>query len=78
MHMAIRDIYKARSTDMLDLLRRRRFMCTLGYPSSCLCARGVQLVALVKHVPVQPTEHHPLHLICKSVAVQVTNEVGER
>ena len=76
--MAIRDIYKARSTDMLDLLRRRRFMCTLGYPSSCLCARGVQLVALVKHVPVQPNQRHALDLNCKYVAAQVTNEVGER
>ena len=49
-------------------------MCTLGYPS----VRGVQLVALVNQVPVQPNEHHALDVTCKHVAAQVTNEVGER
>ena len=39
-HMAIRDIYMAMSS-------RRRLLCALGYPSSCLCIRGVQLVDLV-------------------------------
>ena len=53
-------------------------MCTVGYPSSCLCVRGVQLVTLVNQGPVQPNEHHTLDLTCKYVAAQVTNEVGER
>ena len=47
--MVIRDIYKARSTDMLDLsgCAATDFLCTLGYPSSCLGVCGVQLVDLV-------------------------------
>ena len=76
-HTAIRHIYKTRSKYML-LLRRRRFLCTLGYPSSCMCVRAVQLVDLVNHLSVKPNEHHSLDLTCKHVAAQVINEVGER
>ena len=60
------------------LLRRHGFLCTLGYPSSCLRDRGVQLADLVNQVPVQPNEHHALGLTCKHTPAQVTNEAGER
>ena len=59
-------------------MRRRRFRCNLGYPSSCLCVQGVQLVDPVNQVPVQTNEHHALDLACKHVGAQVTDKVGER
>ena len=62
-------------------MTRRRLLCTLGYPSSCLCVRGVQLLDLVTTKCLfsrMNCEHHAVDLTCKSVAAQVTNEVGER
>ena len=76
--MGIRDIYKAGSTDVVDL------SCFDAADFGTLLAtltrsyvRGVQLVDLVNEVPIQLNEHHALDLTCKHVAVQVTNEVGE-
>ena len=42
------------------LLRRRRLLGTLGYPSFCLCFRGIQIADLVNHVLVQPDERKSL------------------
>ena len=54
------------------------YLCTLGYPSSCLRYSGVQLSDLVNQMPVQPNEHHALDHTCKQPTAQVTNEVDER
>ena len=35
------------------LLRRHGFLCTIGYPSSCLRDSGVHVADFVNHVPVQ-------------------------
>ena len=78
--MAIRDIYKARSTDMLDLsgCAVADFCALLATLTRACAFAASDLWTSSQPMPVQPNEHHALDLTCKHVAAQVTNEVGER
>ena len=81
LHMAIRDIYKARSIDILDLscCAAADFCALLAtLARACVFAASNSWTYFVNQVPVQPNEHRALDLTCKHVAAQVTNEVGER
>ena len=77
--MAIRNIYKARSTDMLDL------SCCAAADFCALLAtlaRACAFAASTSWASSQPkacaANSHALDVTCKHVAAQVTNEVGER
>ena len=73
--MAIRDINKAKSTDMLALscCAAADFCALFGYPTLLVPVRSRRPTRGPRHnqVPIQPDEHHALDVTCKHVAAQV-------